>query len=95
MRSIAESDDREKIFLTGSSQTREDFDVDYLNRTMKETHAVFYNFGTSGNASPIEMLMIKDRLLDPAEYAGIDLNAAVDTAASVLGSDLWDRARSS
>ncbi len=63
LRGIAESDGRKKIFLTGSSQTREDFDIDYLNRKMKGAHTVFYNFGTSGNASPIEMFMIKDKLL--------------------------------
>lgn len=63
LRGIAPSDDRKKIFLTGSSQTREDFDVDSLNRNLEESHTVFYNFGISGNASPIEMFMLKDRFL--------------------------------
>jgi hypothetical protein len=63
LRGIVPSDGRKKIFLAGSSQTREDFDVDSLNQNLKETQTIFYNFGISGNASPIEMFMLKDRLL--------------------------------
>jgi hypothetical protein len=60
---ISTSETRKKIFVTGSSQAREDVDVDYLNRRLKAADSVFYNFGISGNASPVEMLMLKDRLL--------------------------------
>lgn len=63
LRTISPGDEQKTIFLTGSSQTREDFDVDYLNREFKKAHTTFYSLGVSGNASPIEMFMLKEKLL--------------------------------
>ena len=58
--------DQEKctVLITGSSQTREGFDIDYLNNRFTECGAGFYNLGLSGNGSPIQMYMITDRLID-------------------------------
>jgi hypothetical protein len=60
-------DDREagrRVFLTGSSQTREDFDAEYLNRAFRGEGVVFHNLGISGGAQPIELAMIEDRLFE-------------------------------
>ena len=85
LRGITPSDGVKRVFLTGSSQTREDFDVAYLNRKTAETHTLFYNFGTSGNASPIEMFMLKDKLLarKPAAILYVPFVAA-STLATIL-----------
>lgn len=52
-----------KIFLTGSSQARTDFDVEYLNNKLKNTNAIFYNLGVAGQAQPMEMFIVKNKLL--------------------------------
>lgn len=62
LREIPNNNEKEKVFLIGSSQTREDFDVDYLNARLKEAGVSFYNLGVSGG-QPIEMFMMKDRFL--------------------------------
>ncbi len=52
-----------RIVLMGSSQTREDFDVDYLNRRFRD-RGHFINLGFSGNGNPIEMYMLTPRVVD-------------------------------
>jgi hypothetical protein len=64
LRTIPEITNQKRIFLIGSSQTRVDFDMEYLNRKSKKTNTIFYNLGVSGAAQPIEIFMLKDRLLE-------------------------------
>lgn len=52
-----------RIVLMGSSQTREDFDVDYLNQRFRD-RGHFVNLGFSGNGNPIEMYMLTPRVTD-------------------------------
>lgn len=63
LRMLSKESGNKRIFLTGSSQTREDFDVDQLNRVFAGQSAAFYNHGISGSASPGEMFMIADNLV--------------------------------
>jgi len=63
LKAIIYTDEGKRIFLTGSSQAREDFNLKYLNNEFKEAGATLYNLGVSGAAQPIELFMIKDRLL--------------------------------
>ena len=63
LRTVSATEEQGKIFLTGSSQTREDFDVEYLNNQFSKEQVVFYNLGISGAAHPIEMYMLKEELL--------------------------------
>lgn len=62
LRTNSVSEDKNTVLLIGSSQTREDFDVGYLNREMRETGTVFYNLGFGGG-NPINIYMLKNRLL--------------------------------
>jgi len=57
-----ESSEKYKVLLTGSSQTREDFDIEHLNTMFSENGTRFFNLGVSGNGSPIWMYMITNRL---------------------------------
>ncbi|MEA1929218.1 MAG: hypothetical protein U9N73_13510 [Candidatus Auribacterota bacterium] len=50
-----------KVFLTGSSQTREGFDVKYLNERFEKDNLRFYNLGISGDGPPIDMFMLKEK----------------------------------
>lgn len=52
-----------RVFLTGSSQTREDFDIGYINNQFSNCSAIYYNLGLSGNAQPIRMYMTTDSML--------------------------------
>jgi hypothetical protein len=52
-----------KIFLVGGSQTREGYDVKYLNEKFKKNNTMFYNFGVSDGVHPIDMVMLKNRLI--------------------------------
>ncbi len=63
LRTIPPYDPHIKIFLIGSSQTREDFNVEFLNEYFKEMNMVFYNLGISGYGSPMEMFALKDKFL--------------------------------
>lgn len=54
--------DKSKIFLTGSSEVREGFDVERLNSDFKQKNVVFYNLGFSA-AHPVDMFMMADRFL--------------------------------
>ncbi len=58
------SNDKIRIFITGSSQAREDFDIENLNVEFEKAGVVFYNLGISGEAQPIEMFMLRDKLLE-------------------------------
>lgn len=59
---------REKVFLTGASQVREDFEMDFLNEEMGEDGLVLYNLGISGAVHPADTFMQGDEFLekDPA-----------------------------
>ena len=62
LRTIPVSEERNTVLLIGSSQTREDFDVEYLNREMGRTNTAYYNLGFAGG-NPINIYMLKDRFL--------------------------------
>ncbi|MDD5513602.1 MAG: hypothetical protein PHD09_07520 [Candidatus Omnitrophica bacterium] len=62
LRLMPPNDNNTRVFLIGSSQAREDFDTELLNQNFKKSGIIFYNLGFSG-ASPIEIFMIKDKLL--------------------------------
>lgn len=51
------------VLLIGSSQTREDFDVEYLNERFQGRNR-FINMSVSGHASPIEMYMLTPRMIE-------------------------------
>lgn len=51
-----------RVFLMGSSQAREDFDVAYLNERF-DGRATFFNLGFSGNGNPVEMNMLLPKVL--------------------------------
>lgn len=51
-----------KVFLIGSSEVREDYDADLLNKVFAEKGMSFYNFGLSGYGSPLEMLYVKSEI---------------------------------
>lgn len=59
---LSVNDKNIRVFLIGSSQTREDFDTDYLNKYFSRANVNFCNFGIAGTASPIDMFMLKDKL---------------------------------
>ena len=61
---IPVDDSKTRIFLIGSSQTREDYDVEYLNRVFGKDGIEFYNLGISGGAQPIELFMIGGKILE-------------------------------
>lgn len=51
------------VILMGSSQAREDFDVEYLNNRFGHRHR-FINLGVSGQGNPIEMYMMTPRIIE-------------------------------
>lgn len=63
LRIMSDNHENKRVFFVGSSQTREDFDVDHLNSLFGEKSVEFFNLGISGAAQPIEMFMIEDSLL--------------------------------
>lgn len=52
-----------RVVLIGSSQTREDFDVGFLNRHFRG-QIEFINLGVSGTGNPIYMYMLTPRILE-------------------------------
>jgi hypothetical protein len=56
-------DGKRKVLLTGSSQTREDFDMEYLNEAFEENGVAFYNLGLNGGAPPMDVMMTLDRIV--------------------------------
>lgn len=62
LRTMPEDGKKTTIFLTGSSQMREDIDLHYLGSELKQNNAVIYNLGIYG-ATPIEMYMLRNKLL--------------------------------
>ncbi|MFH1876610.1 MAG: hypothetical protein ABH865_06945 [Candidatus Omnitrophota bacterium] len=63
LRTISEIAGQKRIFISGSSQAREGFDIEYLNREFNKTNTTFFNLGTGGSASVMILFTIKDRLL--------------------------------
>lgn len=63
LRLASNGDERSNIVLMGSSQAREDFDVEYLNQRFQSRNQ-FINLGVSGQGSPIEMYMLTPRVID-------------------------------
>lgn len=51
------------ILLIGSSQTREDFEIEYLNQRFRD-RTRFINLGVSGNGNPVEMYMLTPRIVE-------------------------------
>ncbi len=63
LRTISNKEEQRTVFLIGSSQVREDFDLEYLNRELGKENTTVYNLGVYG-ATPIEIFMLKDDLLE-------------------------------
>lgn len=63
LRLIAHDQTQRKVFILGSSEAREDIDVDLLNKFLKDAGFGFYNFGLSGYGSPFEMLYVMNKAL--------------------------------
>ncbi len=62
LRTMPQNADQKKIFIIGSSQTREAIDVELLNGEFEKDNAVVYNLGMSA-AQAVDIFMIKDKLL--------------------------------
>lgn len=62
LRSIERERPSRKIFLLGSSQTRQGLDAERLNQALKEKNWRFYNLGVSSYL-PADLFMDKEKLL--------------------------------
>lgn len=77
IRRISKSNSQKIIFLVGSSQTREAFDMADINNAFKENKTIFYNLGISGG-QPIDLFMIKNKLLNKNPYMIIYMSSIND-----------------
>jgi len=59
---IDKNSKKDKIFIIGASQAREDFDVDEINREIEPYNMEVFNLGISAG-QPIDMVMLKDKFL--------------------------------
>ncbi|MCA9408517.1 MAG: hypothetical protein H6755_03590 [Candidatus Omnitrophica bacterium] len=66
---ISKNDERKKVFIIGTSQTREGIDTAYLNKEFAKDDIVFYNLGVAGSAQPIDLYMLKDKIINKNPYA--------------------------
>lgn len=62
LRTVPLTTDERRVFLVGSSMTREGFDVDYLNNEFQEGDTRFYSISSMA-ATPMDMFMTKDEML--------------------------------
>lgn len=63
LRTIEKETPFRKVFVFGSSQARQDFDVAALNEEFKDEGLVFYNLGVPGTAQPLDLVMYADEIL--------------------------------
>ena len=63
LRGIPRQTPFKKVFLIGTSQAREDIDVAYLNEQFKDRNIRFYDLGVIGTFYPVDLYMLKDRLI--------------------------------
>jgi len=52
-----------KVFILGSSQAKQDYDLDYLHERFGSRGVRFYNLGMAGTSQPIDMFMMQERLV--------------------------------
>lgn len=63
LRNMPSDEGKKRVFLLGSSQTRTDFDEVLLNKLYGDKGYVFYNLGLAGSAQPIDIFMMRKRIL--------------------------------
>lgn len=64
LRTAGGEDQMRKVFLLGSSQTRDDIDAGFLNLKFREEGMKFYNLGIASSAQPIDLFVVKDKLIE-------------------------------
>ncbi len=52
-----------KVFILGSSQAKQDYDLDYLHDRFAGQDVRFYNLGMAGTSQPVDMFMMKEKLV--------------------------------